>query len=226
MNSASVRRDDLPVTERLRITEIFHSIQGEADSVGWPTVFVRLTGCPLRCQYCDTAYAFHGGEWRSFDAILKDVAQYRPKFVTVTGGEPLAQPNCLGLLTRLCDAGYRVSIETGGALSIAGIDARVVRVMDLKTPGSGESARNLYINLAVLRAQDQVKFVICDRADYEWSKRKLEEFRLSERCRVLFSPSHTQLEVRALAEWVLADRLPVRLQVQLHKYIWGDMPGR
>ncbi|MDE2274061.1 MAG: 7-carboxy-7-deazaguanine synthase QueE [Gammaproteobacteria bacterium] len=226
MNSASVRRDDLPVTERLRITEIFHSIQGEADSVGWPTVFVRLTGCPLRCQYCDTAYAFHGGEWRSFDAILKDVAQYRPKFVTVTGGEPLAQPNCLGLLTRLCDAGYRVSIETGGALSIAGIDARVVRVMDLKTPGSGESARNLYINLAVLRAQDQVKFVICDRADYEWSKRKLEEFRLSERCRVLFSPSHTQLEVRALAEWVLADRLPVRLQVQLHKYIWGNVPGR
>ncbi|MDE1887862.1 MAG: 7-carboxy-7-deazaguanine synthase QueE [Gammaproteobacteria bacterium] len=221
-----MRRDDLPVTERLRITEIFHSIQGEADSVGWPTVFVRLTGCPLRCQYCDTAYAFHGGEWRSFDAILKDVAQYRPEFVTVTGGEPLAQPNCLGLLTRLCDAGYRVSIETGGALSIAGIDARVVRVMDLKTPGSGESARNLYINLAVLHAQDQVKFVICDRADYEWSKRKLEEFRLSERCRVLFSPSHTQLEVRALAEWVLADRLPVRLQVQLHKYIWGNVPGR
>ncbi|MDE2139928.1 MAG: 7-carboxy-7-deazaguanine synthase QueE, partial [Gammaproteobacteria bacterium] len=184
-----MRRDDLPVTERLRITEIFHSIQGEADSVGWPTVFVRLTGCPLRCQYCDTAYAFHGGEWRSFDAILKDVAQYRPEFVTVTGGEPLAQPNCLGLLTRLCDAGYRVSIETGGALSIAGIDARVVRVMDLKTPGSGESARNLYANLAVLRAQDQVKFVICDRADYEWSRRKLEKFRLSERCQVLFSPS-------------------------------------
>ncbi|MDE2070260.1 MAG: 7-carboxy-7-deazaguanine synthase QueE [Gammaproteobacteria bacterium] len=226
MNPASVRRDDLPAAERLRITEIFYSIQGEADSVGWPTVFVRLTGCPLRCQYCDTAYAFHGGEWRSFDAILKDVAQYRPEFVTVTGGEPLAQPNCLGLLTRLCDAGYRVSIETSGALPIADMDARVVRVMDLKTPGSGESARNLYANLAVLRAQDQVKFVICDRADYEWSRRKLEKFRLSERCQVLFSPSYTQLEVRTLAEWMLADRLPVRLQVQLHKYIWGDVPGR
>lgn len=226
MNPASVRRDDLPGAERLRITEIFYSIQGEADSVGWPTVFVRLTGCPLRCQYCDTAYAFHGGEWRSFDTILKDVAQYRPEFVTVTGGEPLAQPNCLGLLTRLCDAGYQVSIETSGALSIADMDARVVRVMDLKTPGSGESARNLYANLAVLRAQDQVKFVICDRGDYDWSKHKLEEYRLVEHCQVLFSPSYTQLPVHTLAEWILADRLPVRLQVQLHKYIWGDVPGR
>lgn len=226
MNPASVRRDDLPAAERLRITEIFYSIQGEADSVGWPTVFVRLTGCPLRCQYCDTAYAFHGGEWRSFDTILKDVAQYRPEFVTVTGGEPLAQPNCMGLLTRLCDAGYQVSIETSGALSIADMDARVVRVMDLKTPGSGESARNLYANLAVLRAQDQVKFVICDREDYDWSKHKLEEYRLVEHCQVLFSPSYTQLPVHTLAEWILADRLPVRLQVQLHKYIWGDVPGR
>ncbi|HKS93295.1 MAG TPA: 7-carboxy-7-deazaguanine synthase QueE [Gammaproteobacteria bacterium] len=226
MNPASVLRDDLPAAERLRITEIFYSIQGEADSVGWPTVFVRLTGCPLRCQYCDTAYAFHGGEWRSFDTILKDVAQYRPEFVTVTGGEPLAQPNCLGLLTRLCDAGYQVSIETSGALSIADMDARVVRVMDLKTPGSGESARNLYANLAVLRAQDQVKFVICDREDYDWSKHKLEEYRLVEHCQVLFSPSYTQLPVHTLAEWILADRLPVRLQVQLHKYIWGDVPGR
>lgn len=226
MRPARVRRDDLPATERVRITEIFYSIQGEADSVGWPTVFVRLTGCPLRCQYCDTAYAFHGGEWRSFDAILKDVAQYRPEYVTVTGGEPLAQPNCPGLLTRLCNAGYRVSIETSGALSIADIDARVVRVMDLKTPGSGESAHNLYANVPLLRAQDQVKFVICDRADYEWSKRKLEEFRLSERCQVLFSPSYTQLAVRSLADWILADRLPVRLQVQLHKFIWGDVPGR
>ena len=154
------------------------------------------------------------------------MAQYRPEYVTVTGGEPLAQPNCPGLLTRLCNAGYRVSIETSGALSIADIDARVVRVMDLKTPGSGESARNLYANMALLRAQDQVKFVICDRADYEWSKRKLEEFRLSERCQVLFSPSYTQLAVRSLADWILADRLPVRLQVQLHKFIWGDVPGR
>ncbi|MGH8311938.1 MAG: 7-carboxy-7-deazaguanine synthase QueE [Gammaproteobacteria bacterium] len=221
-----MRRGDLPAAERLRITEIFHSIQGEADSVGWPTVFVRLTGCPLRCQYCDTAYAFHGGEWRSFDAILKDVAQYRPEYVTVTGGEPLAQPNCLGLLTRLCDAGYRVSIETSGAVSIADVDARVVRVMDLKTPGSGECTRNLYDNVTLLRARDQVKFVICDRTDYEWSKRKLEELRLSERCQVLFSPSYTQLAVRPLAEWILADRLPVRLQLQLHKFIWGDVPGR
>lgn len=225
MRPPNVRRDDLPAAERLRITEIFYSIQGEADSVGWPTVFVRLTGCPLRCQYCDTAYAFQGGEWRSLDAILKEVDRYRPAYVTVTGGEPLAQPNCLALLARLCDAGYRVSIETSGALPIADIDARVIRVLDLKTPGSGECARNLYANLALLRPQDQVKFVICDRADYEWSKRTLEEHRLSGRCQVLFSPSYTQLEVRALAEWILADRLQVRLQVQLHKYIWGDVPG-
>lgn len=226
MTSASRRRDELPAAERLRITEIFHSIQGEADAVGWATVFVRLTGCPLRCQYCDTAYAFHGGKWWSFEAILQAVAQYHAAYVCVTGGEPLAQPNCLGLLTRLCDAGYRVSIETSGSLPIADIDARVVRVVDIKTPGSGESERNLYDNLAGLRASDQVKFVICDRADYDWSKYKLGEYRLSERCQVLFSPSYTQLQARELAEWILADRLPVRLQVQLHKYIWGDVPGR
>lgn len=226
MPLAKARRDKLPATERLRITEIFHSIQGESDSVGWPTVFVRLTGCPLRCQYCDTAYAFHGGDWWSFDSILKEVAQYRPDYVTVTGGEPLAQPNCLRLLTQLCDAGYKVSIETGGALPIADIDPRVVRVMDLKTPGSGECARNLYDNIPHLHQQDQVKFVICDHADFDWSKQKLEEYRLAERCQVLFSPSYKQLEARELAEWILADQLPVRLQVQLHKYLWGDVPGR
>jgi len=219
------RRDDLPADGRLRITEIFHSIQGEADSVGWPTVFVRLTGCPLRCVYCDTAYAFHGGEWMGFDAILQKVAGYAPRYVTVTGGEPLAQKNCGALLTRLCDAGYRVSIETGGALPIAGLDSRVVRVMDLKTPGSGERERNLLENIPALRTGDQVKFVICDRADYEWSRGMVSEHGLTGRCQVLFSASHGQLESRQLAEWILADKLPVRLQVQLHKYLWGNVPG-
>ena len=221
----AARRDDLPAAERLRITEIFHSIQGEADSVGWPTVFVRLTGCPLRCGYCDTAYAFYGGHWMGFDAILAEVAKYAPRHVTVTGGEPLAQKNCAALLTRLCDAGYRVSLETSGALPIAGLDPRVVRVMDLKTPGSGECERNLLANVAELRPTDQVKFVICDRADYEWSRAMLSEHGLAGRCQVLFSASHGQLDSRELAEWILADRLPVRLQVQLHKYLWGNVPG-
>lgn len=225
MPPAKVRRDELPPTERLRITEIFHSIQGEADSVGWPTVFVRLTGCPLRCQYCDTTYAFHGGEWWSVDAILTKIAHYRPAYVTVTGGEPLAQPNCLGLLKRLCDTGYHVSVETGGSMPLGDIDPRVVRVLDLKTPGSGECARNLYDNIPLLHKQDQVKFVICNRTDYDWSKRMLEEHELAQRCQVLFSPSHEQLKAVDLAEWILADRLPVRLQVQLHKYLWGDVPG-
>ena len=219
------RRDELPTAERLRITEIFHSIQGEADSVGWPTVFVRLTGCPLRCVYCDTAYAFHGGHWMGFDEVLAEVAKHGARRVTVTGGEPLAQKNCLGLLTQLCDAGYQVSIETGGAMPIAPLDTRVVRVMDLKTPGSGECERNLMENIPALRTGDQVKFVICDRADYEWSKALAAEHRLAERCQVLFSSSHGQLESRELAEWILADRLPVRLQVQLHKYLWGNVPG-
>jgi 7-carboxy-7-deazaguanine synthase len=221
----ATRRDDLPAAERLRITEVFHSIQGEADSVGWPTVFVRLTGCPLRCGYCDTAYAFHGGEWWSFDDVLDEVARHAPRFVTVTGGEPLAQKNCLALLTRLCDAGYSVSIETSGALPIAPLDPRVVRVMDLKTPGSGECERNLMDNIEALRAMDQVKFVICDRADYEWSKAQVLEHRLAERCQALFSPSHEQVSPKDLAEWILADHLPVRLQVQLHKYLWGNVPG-
>jgi len=219
------RRDDLPAGERLRITEIFHSIQGEADSVGWPTVFVRLTGCPLRCGYCDTAYAFHGGQWMGMDEVLAEVASHATRRVTVTGGEPLAQKNCVALLTRLCDAGHEVSIETSGALSIAGLDPRVVRVMDIKTPGSGESARNLMDNLALLTPRDQVKFVICDRADYEWSRALTAEQRLPERCQVLFSPSYEQLQPRELADWILADKLPVRLQVQLHKYLWGNVPG-
>ena len=223
---AANRRDKLPVDQRLRITEIFFSIQGEADSVGWPTVFVRLTGCPLRCGYCDTAYAFHGGNWVTFEEIDREVARYSPRYVTVTGGEPLAQKNCPALLTRLCDSGYRVSIETSGALPVASLDPRVVRVMDIKTPGSGESARNLAENLTQLRSQDQAKFVICDRADYEWSRELLQRESLAERCQVLFSPSYGQLEARELADWVLADRLPVRLQVQLHKYLWGNVPGK
>jgi 7-carboxy-7-deazaguanine synthase len=219
-------RAELPAAERLRITEIFHSLQGEAASVGHPTVFVRLTGCPLRCRYCDTEYAFYGGEWRTIDDVLSEVANYGARFVCVTGGEPLAQPNCGRLLARLCDAGYCVSLETSGAMDISGLDPRVVRVMDWKTPGSGEASRNLVANLATLTEKDQVKLVLCDRADYDWAKQALVEHRLAERCEVLFSPSHDQLEARELAEWILADRLPVRFQIQLHKYLWGDERGR
>lgn len=213
------------VPERLRVTEIFYSLQGEARTVGFPTVFIRLTGCPLRCGYCDTEYAFYGGQWMTFDAILAEVAKHRPRYVTVTGGEPLAQKPARDLLRRLCDAGYEVSLETGGALDIADVDPRVSVVMDLKTPGSGEEAKNLYANIERLKAKDQVKFVICDRADYEWSRAKLAEYRLAERCEVLFSPVWGQVEPRQLAEWILADRLPVRMQVQLHKFLWGEERG-
>ena len=219
-------RAELPAAERLRITEIFHSLQGEAASVGIPTVFVRLTGCPLRCRYCDTEYAFHGGEWRTIDEILAEVATHGARYVCVTGGEPLAQPNCAALLGRLCDAGYQVSLETSGAIDITGLDPRVVRVMDWKTPGSGEESRNLVANIAALTAHDQVKFVVCDRADYDWATRVLAGHALADRCEVLFSPSHGQLDARELAEWILADRLPVRFQIQLHKYLWGDARGR
>ncbi|MGA9854148.1 MAG: 7-carboxy-7-deazaguanine synthase QueE [Gammaproteobacteria bacterium] len=219
------QRDALPADQRLRITEIFYSIQGEADTAGWPTVFVRFTGCPLRCQYCDTAYAFHGGEWMDMEGVLRRVANYSPRYVTVTGGEPLAQKNCASLLIYLCEAGYRVSVETGGSLPIAALDPRVIRVMDLKTPGSGECHQNLYANIPQLRKQDQLKFVICHRDDYEWSRHMLHEHKLSERCQVLFSPSHEQLKAVELADWILADRLPVRLQLQLHKYLWGNLPG-
>ncbi|HET7812395.1 MAG TPA: 7-carboxy-7-deazaguanine synthase QueE [Steroidobacteraceae bacterium] len=217
---------DVPVARRLKITEIFHSLQGEADTVGFPTVFVRLTGCPLRCQYCDTPYAFHGGEWRSIDAVLERVAEFAPRYVCVTGGEPLAQKNCLPLLSELCDAGYRVSLETSGALPLAGVDARVIRVVDVKTPGSGEERRNRYDDLGLLRPEEQVKFVVCDRADYEWSRDKVAALDLARRCQVLFSPSAGQLPARELADWILADRLPVRFQLQLHKVLWGDVPGK
>ena len=214
------------VRPRLRISEIFHSIQGEADSVGWPTVFVRLTGCPLRCTWCDTAYAFEGGGWRTLDEILAEVGGYGARHICVTGGEPLAQKRCLDLLVQLCDAGYEVSLETSGALDISQVDPRVRRVMDLKAPGSGESARNLLSNIGHLNARDQVKIVLADRADYEWAVMTLREHDLAARCTLLFSPVYGQLEPRALAEWILQDRLPVRLQIQLHKYLWGEAPGR
>jgi 7-carboxy-7-deazaguanine synthase len=210
----------------LRITEIFLSVQGEATSVGWPTVFVRLTGCPLRCGYCDTAYAFHGGERLSLDEILGRVGEHGVRHVCVTGGEPLAQRASLDLVARLCEAGYAVSVETSGALDIGRLDARAQRVMDIKTPGSGESARNLPANLDALRATDCAKFVICDRADYEWAREFVMEHRLASRCEVLFSPCWGRVAPAALAEWILADRLPVRFQLQLHKVLWGDVPGR
>ncbi|WP_309761113.1 7-carboxy-7-deazaguanine synthase QueE [Pseudomonas oryzihabitans] len=212
--------------DTLRLTEIFYSLQGEARTAGLPTVFVRLTGCPLRCQYCDTAYAFTGGEIHHLDAILEQVATYRPRHICVTGGEPLAQPNCLTLLERLCDAGYEVSLETSGALDVSGVDTRVSKVVDLKTPGSGEMGRNLYANLDHLTSNDQVKFVICSREDYDWAVSKLIEYRLEQRAgEVLFSPSHGQVVPRELAEWIVADNLPVRFQLQLHKILWNDEPG-
>ena len=213
-------------SERLRINEIFHSLQGEADSVGFPTAFVRLTGCPLRCQYCDTEYAFHSGDWLDLDAILLKVREFNAKYVCVTGGEPLAQPNCLKLLERLCDAGYEVSLETSGALDVVAVDARVSRVIDVKTPASKEAARNRIENFVHLAPRDQLKFVICSRADYDWSKEFMRTHGLTERCRILFSPSYTELSPTTLADWILADRLPVRFQVQLHKVLWGDVPGK
>lgn len=213
-------------TQTLRITEIFYSLQGETRTAGLPTVFVRLTGCPLRCGYCDTAYAFHGGETLELADILQKVADYRPRYVTVTGGEPLAQKPCLLLLEKLCDAGYEVSLETSGALDVAQVDLRVVKVMDLKTPGSGEVDKNRYDNLAHLQAHDQIKFVLCDRNDYLWARDRLEHHQLAARCDVLFSPSHDQLSPTDLANWILEDHLPVRLQIQLHKYLWGNTPGK
>jgi 7-carboxy-7-deazaguanine synthase len=212
--------------DAVRITEIFYSLQGEARTVGLPTVFVRLTGCPLRCVYCDTAYAFSGGELQSIAQVAARVADYSPRYVTVTGGEPLAQRNCLSLLVALCDAGYEVSLETSGAMHVADVDPRVVKVLDLKTPASGEMARNDYANIPLLTPRDQVKFVVCDREDYDWARFKLDEYDLAGRVSdVLFSPSHGQLPPRELAEWILADNLPVRLQLQLHKLLWNDEPG-
>lgn len=213
-------------SSRLRITEIFLSLQGEARDVGWPTVFVRLTGCPLRCGYCDTAYAFHGGQWHSIDAIMQQVASCGVRHVCVTGGEPLAQKRSLDLLRRLCDAGYDVSLETSGALDVSAVDPRVSRVLDVKTPGSGEVARNHWQNLALLTPHDQVKFVLCSRSDFDWACAIVAEYRLDAACDVLFSPSHGQVAPRDLAQWIIDARAPVRFQLQLHKQLWGEEPGR
>jgi len=209
----------------LRITEIFYSLQGETSRVGLPTVFIRLTGCPLRCTYCDTAYAFTGGQNTSVEEILKQVADYSPHYVTVTGGEPLSQKNCRQLLSSLCDAGYEVSLETGGALDISAVDQRVMRVVDIKTPGSGEAEQNRWDNLKLLTLHDEIKFVLCDEADYRWAKQVMLKYNLAGKCPVLFSPVHGVLDATQLAEWILRDRLPVRLQVQLHKLLWDNRPG-
>ena len=209
-----------------RITEIFYSLQGETSSMGWPTTFVRLTGCPLRCQYCDTAYAFTGGERRSFDDILQTVRQYPTRYVTVTGGEPLAQPSCLELLQKLCDEGYRVSLETSGAIDISKVDPRVIIILDIKTPGSKESHRNLWANLESIKPHDEIKFVICDREDFDWACELIQSRHLTRYCDILFSPSATQLQPNLLADWILEAGLTVRFQIQLHKVLWGDAKGR
>jgi 7-carboxy-7-deazaguanine synthase len=212
--------------EKLRLTEIFFSLQGETRTVGLPTVFVRLTGCPLRCQYCDTAYAFQGGDWYAIDAIVAAVQQYHTHYVAVTGGEPLAQKACLTLLQRLCDAGYEVSLETSGALDLSQVDKRVIKIMDIKTPGSQEVEKNHWANISYLLAHDQVKFVICNAEDYSWAKAVLAQYRLSEICQVLFSPSYTEIKPSDLADWILQDQLPVRFQIQLHKFLWGEVAGK
>lgn len=216
----------VPAAARLRITETFLSLQGEAADVGWPTFFIRLTGCPLRCRYCDTAYAFHGGEWRTVARLIDEARESQARHVCVTGGEPLAQRQCHTLLAVLCEAGFEVSLETSGAIDASAVDARVARVIDVKTPGSGESHRNLDLATQDLRPRDQLKFVICGRADYEWARDRVRGERLDGRSQVLFSPSYQQLPAAQLANWILEDRLPVRFQVQLHKVLWGDVPGR
>jgi 7-carboxy-7-deazaguanine synthase len=225
---ANAARRPQPSAEaaRLKITEVFLSLQGETSLAGWPTVFIRLTGCPLRCQYCDTAYAFHGGQWRTLDELLEETRAHGVRHVCVTGGEPLAQKPCLELLRRLCDAGYVVSLETSGAMDVGAVDPRVARIVDLKTPGSKEAERNRWENLPLLTAHDQVKFVLCDRADYDWARQVVEQHGLAQRLTVLFSPSFDQLPARELADWIVADRLPVRFQVQLHKVLWGNERGR
>ena len=213
-------------SRRVKLTEIFLSVQGEARSAGLPTVFVRLTGCPLRCSWCDTEYAFHGGNWRDFDSILDEVASHGTKNVCVTGGEPLAQKQCPDLLIALCDAGYNVSLETSGAIDIANVDKRVSRVMDLKAPGSAEESKNRLENIPLLTDHDQIKIVLAHRQDYEWAKQQIEQHDLASRCEVLLSAVHGELEARQLAEWICEDRLPVRFQIQIHKYLWGDESGR
>lgn len=210
----------------LRITEIFASLQGETRTVGLPTVFVRLTGCPLRCGYCDTAYAFSGGQLMTLPEILEQIASLKPRYVTVTGGEPLAQKNCIPLLAALCDQGFEVSLETSGALDVSSVDPRVIKVIDIKTPGSGEVARNDYNNLNHLQPHDQIKFVLCHKADYDWAKKMLLETNLAAKVEVLFSPSFKELSARDLADWIVSDNIPVRMQIQLHKYLWNDEPGR
>lgn len=214
-----------PSQEALRITEIFHSIQGESTRAGLPTVFVRLTGCPLRCQYCDTAYAFSGGQMMGLDSIIERTLSFDCQQVCVSGGEPLAQPGCVNLLSRLCDTNLSVSLETSGAMSIAGVDPRVMIVMDLKTPGSGENPKNKLSNIALLKPHDQIKFVLCNREDYQWACEMIKEHQLEKRVQLLFSPSWDQLNPSLLAEWIIQDRLPVRLQLQLHKILWNDAPG-
>jgi 7-carboxy-7-deazaguanine synthase len=210
----------------LRITEIFYSLQGETSRMGLPTVFIRLTGCPLRCHYCDTSYAFSGGRTMSITTILDEVATFSPRYVTVTGGEPLAQTDCHILLTSLCDAGYSVSLETSGALDVSQVDTRVSRILDVKTPGSGEVEKNRWDNFDHLTAHDEVKFVLCDEIDYNWAARILRKFRLDTICPVLFSPVYDRLDPAELAAWILKDRLPVRMQFQLHKLLWGECAGR
>ncbi len=216
----------VPAAARLRITETFLSLQGEADAVGWPTFFIRLTGCPLRCHYCDTAYAFHGGEWRTVARLVDEARESRARHVCVTGGEPLAQRHCPTLLTVLCEAGFEVSLETSGAIDASGVDPRVARVIDIKTPGSGEAQRNLDLAVHGLRATDQLKFVICDRADYEWSRERVRRSGSTTAARCCSRRATSSLPAGQLANWILADRLPVRFQVQLHKVLWGDVPGR
>ena len=213
-------------TARLRVNEIFHSLQGEADAVGYPTVFIRLTGCPLRCRYCDTQYAFHEGRWMSLEDILEAVSAFGARHVCVTGGEPLAQPACITLLQQLCDAGFDVSLETSGALDIGLVDARVSRVVDVKTPDSGEVQSNRPENLTLLTSRDQLKFVIGSRTDFDWSRRFVADQQLDGRCTILFSPSYGRLPAPQLAQWSLDERLNVRFQLQLHKVLWGDVPGR
>jgi len=212
--------------QSLRITEIFYSLQGESNTVGLPTVFIRLTGCPLRCVYCDTAYAFKGGQRMYFDEIFQKIAAFNPRYITVTGGEPLAQPNCSTLLSMLCDQGYHVSLETSGAISVANLDSRVIKVMDLKTPSSGELDKNLFENIDYVTPKDQIKFVIGDQQDYDWSKSIIKQYNLSHKAHLLFSPIHDRMPATELADWIIRDNLPVRFQIQLHKYLWANEPGR
>ncbi len=225
-NDPATPSDQAALATVLKISELFYSLQGEGLTSGLATVFVRLTGCPLRCSYCDTSYAFSGGEFRTIGQIINQVEAFQTSHITVTGGEPLAQPDCLKLLTELCDRGYKVSLETSGERDIAPVDSRVVKVMDLKTPGSGESHRNRLQNIPLLSRDDQVKFVISDREDYRWAVDMIAQHRLDERCHVLFSPVFGVINPADMAEWMLADRVPARLQLQLHKSLWGDEPGR